>query len=59
MSHGFVDQMLEKTREGELRSPVSSTLGMRLVAFARGEATYRWPQPRSSVIRSASSRVGS
>jgi uncharacterized protein (TIGR00369 family) len=40
MSHGFVDQMLEKTREGELRSPVSSTLGMRLVAFARGEATY-------------------
>ena len=40
MSHGFLDQMLEKTREGELRSPVSSTLGMRLVAFARGEATY-------------------
>jgi uncharacterized protein (TIGR00369 family) len=40
MSHDFVDQMLEKTREGELRSPVSSTLGMRLVAFTRGEASY-------------------
>ena len=40
MSHDFVDQMLEKTRSGELRSPVSSTLGMDLVAFGRGEATY-------------------
>ena len=40
MSHGFVDEMLEKTRCGELRSPVSSTLGMSLVAFGRGEATY-------------------
>jgi uncharacterized protein (TIGR00369 family) len=40
MSHEFVDQMLEKTRSGELRSPVSATLGMELVAFGRGEATY-------------------
>jgi uncharacterized protein (TIGR00369 family) len=40
MGHGFVDQMLDKTRCGELRSPVSSTLGMNLVAFDRGEATY-------------------
>jgi uncharacterized protein (TIGR00369 family) len=40
MSHGFVDEMLEKTRSGELRSPVSSTFGMKLVAFSRGEATY-------------------
>ena len=40
MSHDFVDQMLEKTRAGELRSPVSNTLGMELVAFDRGEATY-------------------
>ena len=40
MSHSFVDQMLDKTKAGELRSPVSSTLGMRLVAFGRGEATY-------------------
>ena len=40
MSHGFVDQMLEKTRSGELRSPVSSTLGMNLVTFGRGAATY-------------------
>jgi uncharacterized protein (TIGR00369 family) len=40
MSHGFVDEMLEKTRSGELRSPVSSTFGMDLVAFSRGEAIY-------------------
>ena len=40
MRHGFVDELLEKTRSGELRSPVSSTLGMDLVAFSRGEATY-------------------
>jgi uncharacterized protein (TIGR00369 family) len=40
MSHGVVDQLLEKTRCGELRSPVSSTFGMNLVAFSRGEATY-------------------
>src|SRR3954454_12372821 len=40
MSHGFVDQMLEKTRDGALRSPVSTTLGMNLVAFGRGEAAY-------------------
>lgn len=40
MSHSFVDEMLEKTRAGELRSPVSSTLGMNLVEFERGEATY-------------------
>jgi uncharacterized protein (TIGR00369 family) len=43
MSHSFVDQMLDKTRAGELRSPVSSTLGMNLVAFGRGEATYEMP----------------
>jgi uncharacterized protein (TIGR00369 family) len=40
MSHAVVDELLEKTRCGELRSPVSSTLGMKLVAFGRGEATY-------------------
>ena len=40
MSHSFVDQMLDKTQAGELRSPVSSTLGMHLVDFGRGEATY-------------------
>jgi uncharacterized protein (TIGR00369 family) len=40
MSHAFVDQMLEKTRTGELRSPVSNTFGMNLVAFDRGQATY-------------------
>src|SRR6204780_5619072 len=40
MSHDFVDQMLEKSRAGELRSPVSETLGMHLVEFGRGEAVY-------------------
>lgn len=40
MSHGVVDEMLEKTRRGELRSPVATTLGMSMVAFGRGEATY-------------------
>lgn len=40
MSHEFVDQMLEKTKSGELRSPVSTTLGMDLISFGRGEATY-------------------
>jgi hypothetical protein len=33
MSHEFVDQMLEKSQAGELRSPVSETLGMHLVQF--------------------------
>ena len=40
MSHEFVDQMLEKSRAGELRSPVSETLEMQLVEFGRGEAVY-------------------
>jgi acyl-coenzyme A thioesterase PaaI-like protein len=40
MSHDFVDEMLEKSKAGELRSPVSETLGMHLVQFGRGEAVY-------------------
>src|ERR1700704_6159681 len=40
MSHEFVDQMLEKSKAGELRSPVSETLEMHLVDFRRGEAVY-------------------
>ena len=40
MSHEFVDQMLEKSKAGELRSPVSETLEMHLVEFGRGEAVY-------------------
>jgi uncharacterized protein (TIGR00369 family) len=40
MSHDFVDEMLEKSKAGELRSPVSETLGMHLVRFGRGEAVY-------------------
>jgi uncharacterized protein (TIGR00369 family) len=40
VSHEFVDQMMEQSRAGGLRSPVSETLGMHLVEFARGEAVY-------------------
>jgi uncharacterized protein (TIGR00369 family) len=40
MSHEVVDQMMEKSRAGELRSPVSETLDMHLVEFGRGEAVY-------------------
>lgn len=40
MSHDFVDEMLEKSKAGELRSPVSETLGMQLVDFERGAAVY-------------------
>jgi uncharacterized protein (TIGR00369 family) len=40
MSHTFVDQMMEQTRAGKLRSPVSETLDMHLVEFERGEAVY-------------------
>jgi uncharacterized protein (TIGR00369 family) len=40
LSHDFVDQMLEKTKAGELRSPVSETLDMHLVEHGRGRAVY-------------------
>lgn len=40
MAHEFVDRMMEQSKTGELRSPVSETLDMRLIDFARGEATY-------------------
>ena len=40
MSYGFVDQMMEQNKSGELRSPVSQTLEMNLVEFGRGEAVY-------------------
>jgi uncharacterized protein (TIGR00369 family) len=40
MSYEFVDQMMEQNRSGELRSPVSQTLEMKLVEFGRGEAVY-------------------
>jgi uncharacterized protein (TIGR00369 family) len=40
MSHDFVDKMMEATKAGELRSPVSETLEMNLVDFGRGEAVY-------------------
>src|SRR6059036_4190713 len=40
MGHAYVDQMLEQSRAGELRSPVAETLEMHLVEFGRGEAVY-------------------
>src|SRR6185312_10857628 len=40
MSHEFVDQLMESNKAGDLRSPVSGTLGMDLVEFGRGEAVY-------------------
>lgn len=40
MSHAIVDELMQKSRAGELRSPVSETLDMHLVEFGRGEAVY-------------------
>jgi uncharacterized protein (TIGR00369 family) len=40
MSHAVVDQIMDKNKAGELRSPVSETLGMHLVEYGRGEAVY-------------------
>ncbi len=40
MSYDFIDQMLDKARSGELRSPVAELLGMHLVEYGRGEAVY-------------------
>ncbi len=40
MSHAFVDEMLDKTKAGELRSPISQTLDKHLVEHARGSAVY-------------------
>jgi uncharacterized protein (TIGR00369 family) len=40
MSYELVDQMMEQSKSGKLRSPVSETLEMHLVDFARGETTY-------------------
>ncbi len=43
MSYDFVDRMMEQTKTGALRSPVSQTIDMHLVEFARGEAVYEMP----------------
>jgi uncharacterized protein (TIGR00369 family) len=43
MSYEFVDRMMEQTKIGALRSPVSQTLEMHLVEFSRGEAVYEMP----------------
>ena len=43
MSHDFVDRMMEQSKVGKLRSPVSETLDMHMVEFGRGEAVYEMP----------------
>ena len=43
MSHAIVDQLMEQNKSGEMRSPVSETLEMRLVEFGRGKAAYEMP----------------
>jgi uncharacterized protein (TIGR00369 family) len=40
MSHTFVDKMMEALKDGSLESPVERLIGMRLVEFDRGSATY-------------------
>lgn len=42
-SYAFIDGMLDQIESGQSSSPVSETLGMRLVAHARGQATYEMP----------------
>lgn len=42
-SYEFVDRMMALNKTGELRSPVSRTLEMQLVEFARGRAVYEMP----------------
>jgi uncharacterized protein (TIGR00369 family) len=43
MSYAIVDQLMEQNKAGDLRSPVSETLDMRLVEYGRGEAAYEMP----------------
>jgi uncharacterized protein (TIGR00369 family) len=40
VSFQLVDSILDQTRAGELRSPVSETLDMHLVEHGRGQAVY-------------------
>jgi uncharacterized protein (TIGR00369 family) len=40
MSHTFVDKMMEALKRGDVESPVERLVGMRLVDFDRGSATY-------------------
>ena len=43
MSHTYVDKMMEAMKTGALESPVEKLVGMRLVDYGRGEATYELP----------------
>lgn len=43
MSHTFVDKVMGALRDGEMVSPVEKLIGMRLVDFDRGKATYEMP----------------
>jgi uncharacterized protein (TIGR00369 family) len=40
MSYDTIDGLLAQMRDGELRSPISGHLGMRLTDFGRGHASY-------------------
>lgn len=40
MGHETIDGLLASMRDGEISSPVSDHLGMRLTGFDRGQATY-------------------
>lgn len=43
MSHTYVDKMMEAMKSGKLESPVEKLVGMQLVDFGRGTATYELP----------------
>jgi uncharacterized protein (TIGR00369 family) len=40
VSHTFVDMVMESLKSGELISPVEQLVGMRMVDYGRGEASY-------------------
>jgi hypothetical protein len=44
MSREFLDRMLEQSKAGELRSPVSGTLEMHLVEFGRAGSYAGFPR---------------
>lgn len=45
-SYAFIDEMLDKIKAGESRSPVSQHLGMTLVDHGRGHVIYEMPVRR-------------
>jgi uncharacterized protein (TIGR00369 family) len=43
MTYNIVDGVLGQLKAGEVRDPISSLMGMRLVDFGRGEAVFELP----------------